>query len=128
MVRTRSVGTRIRPTCVSRPSILTFRANFSRTWSSLLLATRRTKNCIFGIRAKSGEGGLMQHFDQIEQVREKQINEEKEKRDQEHEDDDHFGRADDLAAAGPVDLLHLALGGDEEIDHFGLVEVVPGKA
>src|SRR5437868_8888664 len=46
MVRTRSVGTRIRPTCVSRPSILTFRANFSRTWSSLLLATRRTKNCM----------------------------------------------------------------------------------
>src|SRR5881394_934221 len=128
MVRTRSVGTRMRPTCVSRPSILTFRANFSRTWSSLLLATLRTKNCIFGVRAKSGEGGLVKHFDQIEQIREKQIDEEKKKRDQEHEDDHHFGRADDLAAAGPVDLLHLTFGGDEEIDDFGLVEVVPAKA
>ncbi len=32
---------------VSNPSIFTLRANASRTRSSLLLATRRTKNCMF---------------------------------------------------------------------------------
>src|SRR5438105_4472520 len=37
----------MRPTNSSRPSILTFRANFSRTWSSLLLATRSVKSCIW---------------------------------------------------------------------------------
>src|SRR4051812_24699392 len=47
-MRTRSVGTKIRPTFVSRPSILTLRANASRTRSSLLLATRRTKKFMVG--------------------------------------------------------------------------------
>ena len=44
--RTRSVGTRIRPTVASLPSILTLRKSASRTRSSLLLATRSVKNCM----------------------------------------------------------------------------------
>src|SRR5258706_997255 len=126
MVRTRSVGTRIRPTCVSRPSILTFRANFSRTWSSLLLATRRTKNCMcFGARGESGERGLVQNFDHPEKPREKQIDEKEKNRHDEHERDDHLGRADDFLSAGPVHLLHFTFGGDEKVHHFRLIKGLP---
>src|SRR5688572_21905001 len=115
MERTRSVGTRMRPTVASLPSILTLRSNASRTRSSLLLATRSVKNCM-AVVIRSGLDRLgLQHADEIEEETEDDIEREKQKRDQEHEDDDDFGRTDQLPAAGPVDLLHLAVGGDHEV-------------
>src|SRR5688500_15966455 len=119
-VTCRSVGTRMRPTWSSRASILTLRASFSRTWSSLLLATRRTKNCM----ACRSEGRRVEHADEVEEVAEEQVENEEDGGDEEHEDDHDAGGAEQLLAAGPVDLLHLALGGDQEIDHHGLVEIV----
>src|SRR5579859_2762645 len=102
----------MRPTTVSRPSILTLRARASRTRSSLLLATRRTKNCIGYVSSEHG----LQHADQVEKPTEQQITAEQIHRDQEHEHDDDLGRSDQFFSRGPVDLLHLAVCGNEEIN------------
>src|SRR5687767_8235322 len=142
MLRTRSVGTRMRPTVPSAPSIFTLRANFSRTASSLLLATRRTKNCMRNvslngpvyacvsidaapgrrIEVRSAKETVEQvtnsrhverldpqHLDGPEERLEGLVDHPQQGGDHQHEADHHLGRTDQLLAAGPVDLLHLAV-------------------
>src|SRR3954465_3247070 len=96
----RSVGTRMRPTCSSSASILTLRLSFCWTWSSLLLATRSTKNCMGRVlssgRALRGRGTLLegaefQHLHDVEEVAEQHVEDEQEGRDQDHEEDDDLG-------------------------------------
>src|SRR5688572_9168036 len=118
----------MRPTTFSRPSILTLRANASRTRSSLLLATRSVKNRIGYAGRFCGVGGAgaasgararltlaedlfppgdLEDVDKVEQAVEQQVVQEQHQRDREHEDDDDLRRADQVFLAGPVDLLHL---------------------
>src|SRR5687767_1514258 len=127
----------MRPTMSSSPSIFTLRTRASRTRSSLLLATRRTKKFIlslFGFAPASGvaaaaaaaavvsvlmgsilERLILQHVDHVKEVSEDHVDREQEERDQEHERDHDFRRADQVFAARPVHLLHLAVGRDKEV-------------
>src|SRR5689334_1412390 len=71
------------------------------------------------------ERAELEHFDQVEEVAEDGVEEEQEDADQDHEEDDDLGRADQLGAGGPVDLLHLTVGGDQEVDDGRLVDNAP---
>jgi len=69
----------------------------------------------------------------VEESPEQQVADEQVQGDQEHEKDDDLSRSDQLLAGGPVDLLHLAVGGDEEVGEgrqvdraIGALSALPG--
>jgi preprotein translocase SecE subunit len=68
-----------------------------------------------------------QNGNQLEEVPENNVDDQQDGGDQEHEDDHDLGGAEQVLAARPVDLLHLAVGGDEEVDVGRLVHHPPAE-
>src|SRR5665213_462392 len=75
----------------------------------------------------SAPWAYFQDVDHVHQPAENLIHAEQEDRHEEHKGDHNLGRTNQLAAAGPVDLLHFAIGRDQKVGVGRLIEHPPAE-